>query len=138
MAVGTCGQREHAWSVPLLLRPAVASFACCLRPPQSWPFLRPTLPSPLIRTPLTPDLRHCMRSHPSFAELYPGLPLWVENVEEFVEAMGGGMLPAEELDRCCGISSSSYSSRNNNSLLLSFLMQLQAAHAAQHALQRLT
>lgn len=33
------------------------------------------------------------------AELYPGLPLWVDNVEEFVETLGAGILAAEELDR---------------------------------------
>jgi hypothetical protein len=36
---------------------------------------------------------------PPAPELYPGMPLWVENVEEFVEAVGGGVLPAHELDR---------------------------------------
>jgi len=34
----------------------------------------------------------------SMPELYPGLPLWVENVAEFVEALGGGIVTAEELE----------------------------------------
>jgi hypothetical protein len=40
---------------------------------------------------------------PFLAELYPGLPLWVENAEEFVQALGGGLLPVEELDRSSAV-----------------------------------
>jgi hypothetical protein len=42
--------------------------------------------------------------HPSLAELYPGLPLWVENVAEFVEALGGGVVTVEDLHRCAHMS----------------------------------
>ena len=43
--------------------------------------------------------RACRQHARLLAELYPGLPLWVDNVEEFVETLGAGILAAEELDR---------------------------------------